>query len=341
MAILDSSKVVDRTEAILRIPEQKNLIGSMGWFGTKSIRGDHLTFDVMENSVRTLNDSLRSTDKRNSIEAKGFDVHSVHIPHYSLESVVTREQIGGIRAFDSEAEKQVATAVAEHLADHSANIDLHHEWQMANMLINAQLVTQEHSTYDMAAELGIAQGTMELTGATNPGDTLQQFRDMQRTVRDAFNGGRVGGYLFLAGDDLFDRLIQDGDILNSFEMFQATAQGNPLMNMVGEVGAGYQAFTFGNCTIINYQDSFSRPDGTTDQPLGAQEGLFTVRGQVGNMYYGSENTLQGLSRAGQRAFSRTINDEMGRFVNCYSETNSLPLLLNPGATIKVTHADFA
>jgi len=331
--LVDNEFIMDRTEAINKIPAKPSLIGSMGFYRTRNVNSDYVTFDVREGSIKVLGDKLRSVADKNTTDDKGFDQHVLKLPHYPVESTITRDQLAGIRAFDSESEKTVAAAVAEHLGDHSEMIDYHHEYQMAKMLFNAQLVTDNFGTYDLASELGVAQGTKTLS-YTNPGDTLAQFREMQRSARDGLTGGRAQGYVLFASDSMFEWLIANGDFTRAFEL-NMSGGPNPLLGELGQVGAGYNAFNFGSTTIVNYGDSFTLPDGSSDQILADGSGLFVPRAQVGKMFLGPQNSLSGLSGGGQRAFSRTVRDDRDRFISVESETNSLPILESVGATIKV------
>ncbi|MBY5930468.1 major capsid protein [Halomonas sp. DP8Y7-3] len=335
--LIDNEYVMDRTEAINKIPAKPSLIGSMGFFKTRSVASDYITFDVREGSLKVLDDKLRSVADKNTRDQSGFDQHVLKIPHYPIESTITRDQLAGVRDFNSESEKSLAKAVAEHLEDHSDMIDYHHEYQQAKMLFNAQLVTDNFGTYDLASELGVSQGSQTLSYAAD-GDVLKQFRAMQNASKAGLMSGSARGFVMFAGNDLYEWLLTVPDLTKAMQM-NGWAGANPLLGQVGEVGAGYSSFTFGGVTIVNYNDSFTKADGTQDQILADAEGLFVPRAQLGKHFFGPENTLTGLSGGGQRAFSRTVRDDRDRFITVESETNSLPILESVGSTIKVDFTD--
>lgn len=331
--LVDNEKIMDRTEAINKIPAKPSLVQAMGFFQTRTVNSDYITFDVQQGSLKVLNDKLRSVADKNTTDDKSFDQHVLKIPHYPVASTITRDQLGGIRAFDSESEKTVAAAVAEALGDHSEMIDYHHSYQQAKMLFNAQLVTDNFGTYDLASELGVSQGTKTLAHSAD-GDTLALFRQMQREAKNGLVSGSARGFVLFAGDDLYEWLLANPDFERAMQM-NAWGGTNPLLGEVGEVAAGYQAFNFGSTTIVNYSDSFTLPDGSSDSILAAGEGLFVPRARLGRHFFGPENTLTGLSQGGQRAFSRQVRDERDRFISIESETNSLPILESVASTIKV------
>lgn len=331
--LVDNDKVMSRTEAISKIPAKPSLIGSMNFFRTRNVASDYITFDVREGALKVLDDKLRSVADKNTVDDKSFDQHVLKIPHYPVESTITRDQLAGVRSFNAETEKSVASALAEHLSEHREMIDYHHEYQQAKMLFNAQLVTSNFGTYDLAAELGTLQGSQTLSYAAQ-GDTLKQFRAMQSASKNGLISGRAQGFYLFAGSDLYEWLLANPDFQRAFEM-NSWSGANPLMNEFGQVAAGYQAINFGGVTVVMYDDSFTLPDGSQDQVLADAEGLLVPRAQLGKMFFGPENTLQGLSGGGQRAFSRTVVDDLSRFITVQSETNSLPILESVGATIKV------
>lgn len=331
---LDSNQVVDRTEAINKIPSKPGLIQSLGFFKTRNVAKDTITFDVRDGAVSTLSDKLRSTSDKNTREEQPYDVHTLAIPHFPVESTISRDQIAGVRGFGSDFERSVASALAEHLEDHQSAIDYHVEYQQAKMLFDAQLVTDHYGTYDMATELGVAQGTKTLSYAAE-GDTLRQFREMQSAAKSGLLGGGARGYYFLAGEEMYEWLLANADVREAMK-HTAWQGANPILGEVDqEVAAGYQAFRLGNTTVVLYDDSFTLADGSQDAPLASTAGLFVPRAEIGKQFFGPENTLSGLSGGGQRAFSRTYRDHMDRFVNVNSETNSLPITEAVASTIKV------
>ncbi|MCL7942234.1 major capsid protein [Halomonas sp. ATCH28] len=335
MSVINNDLIADRTEAISRVPAKPGLISSMGFFKPRMSAQDNITFDIRDGSIKTLSDKLRSTADKNTVADREYAQHVLKIPHWPQSSLISRDNIAGIRAFDSEGQAQLASVIAEHLEDHAENIDLHLEHIQNKMLFDAKLVTDNYGTYDLAEEFGVQQGQKTLS-YSQPGDTLKQFRELQNEGKAGLISGRSSGYVLFASEDLFEWLVANGDLVRAFEL--GMAGPNPLVNEMGDVGAGYQAINFGGTTIINYNDTFTLASGSKDSILAPGAGLFVPRTQVGKTFYGPENSMTGLSRGGARSFAKTIRDPRDRYVEVTSETNALPILESVGATIKV---DFA
>ncbi|RAH36732.1 major capsid protein [Halomonas sp. SL1] len=331
--LVDNEYIMDRTEAINKIPAKPSLLGQLGFFKERNVNSDYVTLDKKGGSLKVLNDKSRNVADKNTVDPEGFEQFVFKLPHYPTESVITRDQIAGVRDFNSDSEKSLAKAVSEHLEDHVDNISYHWEYQRAKMLFNAQIVTDNFGTYDMQTEWGVSQGTKTLAHAAD-GDTLKAFREMQNSSKAGLLGGQARGFYLFAGSDLFDWLLANPDLLAAMQM-PGWGSANPLMNEIGETGAGYSSVNFGACTIVNYTDSFVLPDGTVEQILPDAEGLLVPRAQVGRHLFGPEATLSGLSQGGRKMFSRQVRDDRDRFINLESETNSLPILESVGSTIKV------
>lgn len=334
MSILDNTAVVDRTEALLKVKETPSLIQSLNVFRERMVNQDSVTFDIAQRSNTILSDKLRNVADTNTIADREFDQHTLHIPHFPQQSTLTRDQLMGIRDFDSEGQKALAKAIAEHLQDHSENIYQFLEYAYAQMLINGELVTDNYGTYSLAEEFGITRPT-ETFSYANPGDTLAQIRSAQNKAKAGLISGRASGYVMLASDDLFNWLLTgSGDLVRAFEMFLGTGS-NPLMNSIGEVGAGYSAVSFGALTIVNYQDTFMRADGTQVQPLADGKGVLFPRARLGTAFYGPRSNLEGLSAGGQKMFAGTFTDPKMKYVEVESETNVLPIVESFGSVVEI------
>lgn len=337
MAVIDNDQVIDRTEGILKIPQEKTILSQLGFFKERNVNSSTITFDVKENTISALSDKLRSTDNKNSMAQSGHDQHVLKLPYFPIETVISADSLGGLRAFDTDqGQKTVAAEVAEHLSQHVARHTYTHEYQKAVMLFRGQLVTDYHSTYDMAAEFGVNMGSATLS-YMNPGDTNAQLRAAMNQSKAGLLSGSPSSFVMFAGNDLYDWLLTNNDVTEAMKMF-GWSGANPLMMEFGSLG-GYQSFSLGALTVVNYTDSYTLADGTQDQILPTAEGLLVPRTSngLGRHYFGPENSMRGLSVGGQKYFAKQVRDPSGldRFINMYSESSSLPVLESVGAAVKV------
>lgn len=147
------------------------------------------------------------------------------------------------------------------------------------------------------------------------------------------NGGRISGYVVLCGVDYFTRVTNHADVRDGYVI---AGQNSPLRNELGAIGNGYSMFTYGNITFIQYDDVFTKADGTTVQPLGDDEAVLLPRSVLGSTFFGPVSKLSGVGAAGAKRFASSYRDAKDRFVELESEQNTLVLLQEIGAVIYLT-----
>ena len=329
--IIDN-KVVDQTAAINKVETVPSLISSMGFFRDQNVGSDAITFDVRENTLSVLEDSLRNTRNGNTMEDQEFKMHTLAVPHYSIENTIGRTQLSGVRGFGSETEKAVNMAVAEELVRQAERHDNHEEYLKALMLFKGQVDTNYYGTIDMATEFGVAQGTGTISAS---GDLAAQLRVLTKTSKDALKtGGRVRGFVLFADADLFDVIAGHEDAKAAFA---GTGYGNnPLLNELGEAGQGYTMFRLGNVDVVLYDDTFTKADGTSVSMLEAESGILVPRTELGGAFFGPVSKLSGIGSMGAKRFASSYRDPKDRYIEVESEQNTLVVNQNFGATVKVT-----
>lgn len=332
--ILDNSKVVDQTQAIEKVERVPNLITSLGLFRDENVSSDAVTFDVRENSLFVLSDSLRNTKTTNTMDSREFKMHTLAVPHYHIEETIGRNQLSGIRGFGKETENAVNQKVAEELVRQAERHDNHEEYLKALMLFKGQVDTNFYGTIDVANEFGVAQGTAQFDAAQ---PLAEQLRAMTQASKKALkNGGRVRGWMLFVGANLFDKIAGHPDAKAAF-----TGAGygmNPLLNELGAVGAGYTMFRLGGVDVVLYDDEFTQADGTMIKPIGDDEGVLVPRTEIGSAFFAPVSKLSGVGSMGSKRFASSYRDPKDRYIEVESEQNTLVINKHFGATVKVTIA---
>lgn len=331
MAILNNTQVVDRTQAIERIPFEQGLIGALGLYRTETVRTDTITFDVREHSFAILDDHLRNVMQKNSTEDSPFKMHTLAIPHYPIVKTIGREKLAGIRAFDKESEQIVAQAISDELKRQATRHDVHEEYLKAQMTVNGVVVTQNFGTYNMATEFAVTRPTQAIASASVLVD-LQAA--MSKSKANLKTGGRVSGYVLLASPTLFNALLASDDIKTAYQFSQAG--GNPLRNELGTVANGYTMFRFGNVDIILYDDAFTNKDGDNLPILTEGKGVLIPRTELGAIVYAPASTLSGLGGVGSKRFAQTFRDPKDRYIEVESEQSTLVINEQFGATVELS-----
>lgn len=334
MAIINNSQYVDRTTAINKIPFKPNLLSALGLFAEETVNADAVTFDERDNRLVVLDDHLRNVDKKNGIDPREYKTHLLPVPHYPVESTITVKQLKGIRNFDTDVEQAIESAVAEDLEKHVSQHDNHLEYLQAKMLCSGQLVTTNYGTLDMFTEFGVVKKTEAIdfadTAALEP-----QFRALTNDIKKSFKNGRLRGYVLLCGADFFDAFVKHADIK---EGYVVAGQNSPLRNELGEVANGYVTFQYGNITLVQYDDVFTKQDGSSDQPLDDAEAVLVPRGVLGSTFFGPVSKLSGVGAAGAKRFASSFRDPKDRYVEMESEQNTLVVLQEIAAAYYLTIA---
>lgn len=331
MAILNNTQVVDRTQAIERIPFKQGLIGSLDLYRTEQVRTDTITFDVRETSFAILDDHLRNVAQKNSTEDAPFKMHTLPVPHYPIVKTLGREKLAGVRGFDKESEIIIAQAIGAELEKQAERHDVHEEYLKAQMTLNGVVVTNNFGTINMATEFGVTRPTQAIRAA-NVLEDLQAA--MAKSKANLKTGGRVSGYILFASPSLFNALILSDDIKTAYQFSQAS--GNPLRNELGSVANGYTMFRFGNVDVVLYDDAFQTKDGTAVTVLEEGKGVLVPRTKLGATVYAPASTLSGLGSVGSKRFAQTYRDPKDRYIEVESEQSTLVINEQFGATVEIS-----
>ncbi|WP_277812191.1 major capsid protein [Chromohalobacter canadensis] len=331
MSILNNTEVVDQTNAINKIKPLPGLFGALGLYRAEMVGTDAITFDVRDNSLHVLEDHLRNVSEKNVTGERPYDVHTMALPHYPVTRTIGRERLAGIRGFNQQSEQTVAQAVAEELEVQVEHHELHLEYLQALMTLTGQVETEHFGTINMASEFGVSRPTQAL----NDGSLTADLRAAQRASKAGLtNGGRIGGYILFAGVEMFDHIVGSSDVREAYQF--DNSGNNPLRLELGTVANGYSMFQMGNVSVVQYDDSFQKADGSTVDVLAPEAGVLVPRTKLGRAFFGPESTLGGLGNGGARRFARSFRDPRDRYVEVSSEQNSLIVAEQFGATVELS-----
>lgn len=333
MAILNNVQVVDRTAAISVIPFKPSLIGALNLFRTETVASDAITFDVKDNSLFVLADHLRNTDGKNALDPTQFDIHTMAIPHYPIETTISRNKLAGLRGFGKETEDAIEAAVSGELERHGEMHDNHYEYLQALMVCQGKIDTKFFGSIDMEDEFGVTRSAQEVDFSA--GELTSQIRKAQATAKKGLtNGGRVQGWVLLAGEDFFNSFMAHGSITSSTQL----VGDSPLRNQIGEVAGGYSMYRFGNVDIVLYDDTFTKEDGSVVQPLASDQARLIPRTTLGSAFFGPVSKLSGIGAQGAKRFASSYRDPKDRYVELESEQNTLVVMEQIGAVVELTTA---
>ena len=254
------------------------------------------------------------------------------IPHYPVETTISRNRLAGVRGFGKDTEQAIEAEVAKELVRHGEIHDEHYEYLRAMMVCQGVIATTYYGNISAATEFGVARPTAAIDFA----DTVRleaQIRAAQQTAKKGLtNGGRVQGWVILAGSQWFDKFVGHADVREGF----AFKGESPLRNELGSVANGYSVFRYGNVDVIMYDDQFTKKDGTVVTPLDPAKAVLLPRSVLGSAFFGPVSKLSGVGSMGAKRFASSYRDPKDRYVEMESEQNTLVILEQLGATVELT-----
>lgn len=340
MSIMNSTEVVDRTAAIQKVKRVPTLINSLGVFGsTQLVANDSIQFDVAQDgTLYVLQDHLMGVQEKNSTTDENYDIHTLPLMHQSVSKGLTRQMLAGVRSFDKDGEEQLNQAIAKELTKQSNSLDITKEYLLASALINNTVSSNVHGTVDFSTEFSINRPSEDLDN-TAQGDLLKGLRSAMKKARSGLNGqGLAQGYTALVSEEMFDFLITSPDLYDAYQNGQAFPAGNPLLLNIPEI-QGYSMFRWGNVDFILYDQTFSKRDGTVDQPLAASTGILFPKvtgGTLGQFFAGPNSRIDFQSSPLAERYAYTHMGAKRQHVDVESESNWLPLITAPGAVVDLT-----
>lgn len=333
MAIINNTQYVDRTGAITQIPFKPSLIGSLGLFREETVGADAITFDVKDNSLFVLADKVRNTDGKNALDPEQFDIHTLAIPHYPVETTISRNRLAGLRGFGSETEQAVEAEVAKELVRHAEIHDNHYEYLQALMVCQGKIDTTYYGSLDMATEFGVTRPTLAMDFADAQVDLHAKVREAQQKAKKGIkNGGRINGYVILAGVTWFNSFVGHPQVVESTML----VGDSPLRNEIGVTANGYSMYRFGNVDVVLYDDEFTTKAGAVVKPLADNKAVLIPRTVLGSAFFGPVSKLSGIGAQGAKRFASSYRDPKDRFVEMESEQNTLVVMQEIGATVELS-----
>lgn len=335
MTILNNTQVVDRVSAINVIPETHSLIGSLGLFREQGVGTKTVTFDVRDRHITVLDDYQRNQDQQNSLDPKDYDQHTLTVAHYPVQSAITVDQLEGLRGFDSENQATLEGEVADHLVRHAESHDQTLEYLRALMLCKGQIETKFAGIVDAYKEFNVKKTVYNFSNLATD-EYAEKFREITRLSKKGLkNGKRPTGYVALMGYKMFENILKNPSIKDSY-VYNSGAAHNSVMNRLSENNLGYTTFSFGNVTMIAYDDTFTLKDGSQVAVLAEDEGVLFPVSELGRIFFAPSSKLSGLGRKGQKRYAWSKRNASDTAVEIESQQSTLCIATEIGSIVHLT-----
>jgi hypothetical protein len=329
----DAFNTITLTNALKKVPYKPQMLGSLGIFQPKPIRGIDIAYEKMDGALSLIQTSQRGAP----LEQRGNEKRDIRVfrtRRVAKASKLRADEILGIRAFGSESELQQAQEeVMRRMTGLRDDLDL----TLENMRLGAVQGIVLDANGDVLDNWFTAWGgsqpseiDFDLDNANPASGAVkklcnQVIRTMARNAKGAFTPGtRVVG---LCGDAFYDDLTTHPEVVKTFLNQQAA---NDLRENYADA---FESFRYGGITWMNYRgtDDGSTVAVGTDKvkffPLGAN-GVFDWVQAPGESF----DAAQG---AGEPFYALTIPDrDRNEFVEIEVKTYPLFVCARPECLLR-------
>lgn len=312
------------TNAINILPNNYDRLATMGLFPDKPQRFRSVTVEE-QNGVLTLLPTL-PVGSPGTVGIRGKrKLRSFTIPHIPHDDVILPEEVQGIRAFGSESELQtVAGVMAQHL----------------QTMRNKHAITLEHLRFGaLKGEILDADGSVIYNlynefGITPPApvafnsDIKKACLRVLRHIEDNLHGERMTGVHCFVGEDFFDALTADPDVVEAYNRWQ---DGLALRS---DMRSG---FTFGGITFEEYRGRAWSADGVEHRFVAPNEGRAFPLGTFSTFatYYAPADFNETANTMAQPLYAKQEPRKFERGTDIHTQSNPLPICHRPSVLVKL------
>lgn len=330
----DAFRAMELGEAIRVIPNQWGLIGSMGIFAPKSIRGTKFSVEMKNGVIQLVARSDRGTPLGGQRRSKR-DLIDFRTERFGLTSQITADDIDNIRAFGEVSELQQAEdEVMERQEELRGSMDITREYLRAGALQGKVLDADGAVIVDMFDKFDITRKSVDFVLGTATTDLMAKCREVTRHIRTNLLGDVSSGVQSLIHPDFTDKLMGHADFKERYKYYQNANGGDPLRDDTSD------GFDFGGIRWKEYLAEASVPqeDGTfaTREFIPQAEATFFPLGtrQTFRQFNGSADYVGMANLPGEEMYSKVFVDPKERFVEVEGMMQTMPMCLRPAVAVR-------
>jgi hypothetical protein len=325
-------EIQDYTPELKLVPNQWNLIDSLGIFNTEGVVQHSITLEKNDQTIGLLTDRMRG-DRNNVSKDGDRSLFSYAIPHFPLDDFLSVRDLKGKRAYGSPDQPEVMdTAIARKLerlaASHNQLLEASRAYAIVNGAIYATNGTVVGNYY---TDFGITRKDVDFVlGTTTTELTLKGEEGIAHIQDNVQTGSTPSEYVALCHPTFFDRLVTHAVFKDAYRYFSSTQ--NPLRD---RLGAGrFREFSFGGITYISYRGVYP---GTTTPLLTDGEARLFPRG-VADMfmtYNSPADKFNLIDTLGEPMYSFMYRDPTDDKIVMQTESNVLNVVRRPQAVVRL------
>jgi hypothetical protein len=330
----DAFTVLALTDAINKVPFVPGRAGQVVGWDEEPIATTSIMLEEDGGELKIVNPTPRG-GPGSAFAPTGRVARSLVVPHYQVDDFIAADSVQNVRAFGTTNQLEVLqdrvnTRLRQHV---QLKLDPTLEYQRIGAIKGLILNGDGSTLYNLFTEFGVTQEAeidFDLDNASPASGALRvKCAGVVRKIANNLGGTQVGAIYALCGDNFFDNLISNVEVVDSYK-------GTPMASVLrdGYVmpnGVIYGAFEFGGIVWENYRGAvgntpFIDPDKCHIFPVGVPGLWRTVYAPAD--YEETVNTL-GLPR-----YAKQWPTPNGKGRNLEAQMNALNYCTRPKVLLK-------
>jgi len=331
----DAFRAMELTEAINMVPNQWGMIGSMGVFTPKPIRGTKFAVEKKNGVIQIIQSSERGTSLpgQNRTNRKMLDLRT---ERFGLKSRMVAEDIDSIRAFGQTSElMQVGQEIADRQTGLRGSSDITREYLRSGALQGIIRDADGSVLYDLFDEFGVTQKVVDFTLGTPGADFNQNCRTVTRHIRTNLMGDVMSRVQGLMHPDYTDKMMKNDDFKSRYDKFTNNNGGDPLRD---DMSNGFEHHGIYWKEYMG-EGQIPQEDGSviTASFVPGGEVMFFPVGtrQSFRDFNGSPDWIGSSNIPGKPFYSRVLPDKQeDMFVDVEAMMQTMPMCIRPGVLVR-------
>lgn len=325
-------EIVDYTPELKLVPNQWNLIDSLGLFQSEGVTQHSITLETSSGTIGILTDKIRG-ERNTANKDDTRSLFSYAVPHFPYDDAIFVQDVKGKRAYGSPDQQDgMDLAIARKLervaSTHNQFKEAARAYSICTGAIYAPNGTVSGNFY---TDFGITRKEIDMLFGTSTTEVGSKGVEGIAHIQDNLQtGGSPSEYVALCHPTFFTRLTEHAVVKDAYRYFDSVQ--NPLRD---RLGAGrFREFFHKGVTYIEYRGVYP---GTSTPMITANEAFLMPRG-VADMfmtYHSPADKWDLIDSLGEPMYSFIYRDPTNDKIVIQSESNVLNVVRRPQAIVRL------
>lgn len=328
----DPFSVMALTDAINHEPHVPGIAGRVIDWQESGVPTTSIMLEEKTGVLRLVDPTPRGAPGTPSAKPKRT-ARAVAIPHYEVPGAVMADEVQGVRAWGSGSMVETVQSKVQSVLREAVQMSLDPTLEHQRVGAVKGLITDGSgdTVLDLFDAFGVSQETERNLEAnvdnSATGALVKEINAIQRLIAKHLGGAAYSRIVALCGDALYDDLITNKEVVQTYLNWQA-AEG---YRVGANAGMPFEAFPFRGITWINYRGevggtAFVHTDKAHIFPVGVP-GLWRT-------YYAPADYVETVNTPGLPRYARQYAMANGKGVHLDVQMNALNLCTRPKVLIQ-------